>query len=178
MWWEQCAFICTSCHRSVGDKHVMMTTMAMLMMMVLRTEVRIQLHLLLQVLMVLEKLLLCTGWYYFFTGDNVTFNFTKKSVNRLKVEQYVHTVPTIGFNCERVRGTLGFLSLSLHLIFITIIISLTEPRYQNAHHHCSMTKFTWLLNADVSDCIAGKSRGLTFLVWDVGGQEKVGTVVF
>ena len=89
----------------------MMTTMAMLMMMVLRTEVRIQLHLLLQVLMVLEKLLLCTGWYYFFTGDNVTFNFTKKSVNRLKVEQYVHTVPTIGFNCERVRGTQGFLSL-------------------------------------------------------------------
>jgi len=44
---------------------------------------------------------------------------------RLKVEQYVNTVPTIGFNCERVRGTLG------------------------------------------------KSRGLTFLVWDVGGQEKV-----
>jgi len=44
---------------------------------------------------------------------------------RMKVEQYVHTVPTIGFNCERVRGSLG------------------------------------------------KSRGLTFLVWDVGGQEKV-----
>ena len=89
----------------------MMTTMAMLMMMVLRTEVRIQLHLLLQVLMVLEKLLLCTGWYYFFTCVNVPSNFTKNSVNRLKVEQYVHTVPTIGFNCERVRGTLGFLSL-------------------------------------------------------------------
>jgi len=34
-------------------------------------------------------------------------------------------VPTIGFNCERVRGTVG------------------------------------------------KSRGLTFLIWDVGGQEKV-----
>ena len=81
-------------------------------MMVLRTEVRIQLHLLLQVLMVLERLLLCTGWYYFFTCVNVTSNFTKKkSVNRLKVEQYVHTVPTIGFNCERVRGTQGFLSL-------------------------------------------------------------------
>ena len=25
--------------------------------------------------------------------------------------------------------------------------------------------------------VAGKSRGLTFLVWDVGGQEKVGTIV-
>lgn len=44
---------------------------------------------------------------------------------RMKLEQYVHTVPTIGFNCERVRGSLG------------------------------------------------KSRGLTFLVWDVGGQERV-----
>lgn len=44
---------------------------------------------------------------------------------RLKFDQYVNTVPTIGFNCERVRGTYG------------------------------------------------RSRGLTFLVWDVGGQEKV-----
>jgi ADP-ribosylation factor-like protein 4 len=44
---------------------------------------------------------------------------------RLKFDQYVSTVPTIGFNCERVRGT------------------------------------------------AGTSRGLTFLVWDVGGQEKL-----
>ena len=44
---------------------------------------------------------------------------------RLKFDQYVNTVPTIGFNCERVRGS------------------------------------------------TGRSRGLTFLVWDVGGQEKV-----
>jgi len=44
---------------------------------------------------------------------------------RLKFDQYVNTVPTIGFNCERVRGTVG------------------------------------------------RSRGLTFLIWDVGGQEKV-----
>ncbi len=44
---------------------------------------------------------------------------------RLKFDQYVSTVPTIGFNCERVRGT------------------------------------------------AGASRGLTFQVWDVGGQEKI-----
>merc|ERR1719315_266737 len=43
----------------------------------------------------------------------------------MKLEQYVHTVPTIGFNCERVRGSLG------------------------------------------------KSKGLTFLIWDVGGQEKI-----
>ena len=44
---------------------------------------------------------------------------------RLKFDQYVNTVPTIGFNCERVRG------------------------------------------------VTGRSKGLTFLVWDVGGQEKV-----
>ena len=44
---------------------------------------------------------------------------------RLKFDQYVNTVPTIGFNCERVRGSIG------------------------------------------------RSRGLTFLIWDVGGQEKV-----
>ena len=44
---------------------------------------------------------------------------------RLKFDQYVNTVPTIGFNCEKVRGTLG------------------------------------------------RTRGLTFLVWDVGGQEKI-----
>eukprot|EP00095_Tigriopus_kingsejongensis_P002716 snap_masked-scaffold809_size94238-processed-gene-0.12 protein:Tk02716 transcript:snap_masked-scaffold809_size94238-processed-gene-0.12-mRNA-1 annotation:"adp-ribosylation factor-like 4a" len=43
---------------------------------------------------------------------------------RLKFDQFVNTMPTIGFNCEKVRGSLG------------------------------------------------GSRGLTFLVWDVGGQEK------
>lgn len=44
---------------------------------------------------------------------------------RLKFDQYVNTVPTIGFNCEKVKGTVG------------------------------------------------RSRGLTFLLWDVGGQEKI-----
>merc|ERR1711994_761613 len=44
---------------------------------------------------------------------------------RLKFDHYMNTVPTVGFNCERVKGTVG------------------------------------------------RSRGLTFLVWDVGGQEKV-----
>ncbi|XP_059480339.1 ADP-ribosylation factor-like protein 4C [Neocloeon triangulifer] len=44
---------------------------------------------------------------------------------RLKFEQYINTVPTIGFNCEKVKGTLG------------------------------------------------RARGVTFLVWDVGGQEKL-----
>ena len=44
---------------------------------------------------------------------------------RLKFDQYMNTVPTVGFNCERVKGTLG------------------------------------------------KSKGLTFLIWDVGGQEKI-----
>ena len=44
---------------------------------------------------------------------------------RLKFDQYMNTVPTVGFNCERVKGTVG------------------------------------------------KSRGLTFLIWDVGGQEKI-----
>lgn len=44
---------------------------------------------------------------------------------RLKFDQYLNTVPTIGFNCERVRGALG------------------------------------------------KAKGVGFLVWDVGGQEKL-----
>ena len=37
----------------------------------------------------------------------------------------MNTVPTVGFNCERVKGTVG------------------------------------------------KSKGLTFLIWDVGGQERI-----
>lgn len=44
---------------------------------------------------------------------------------RLKFDQYLNTVPTIGFNCEKVRGTIG------------------------------------------------KAKGVNFLVWDVGGQEKL-----
>lgn len=44
---------------------------------------------------------------------------------RLKFDQYLNTVPTIGFNCEKVKGTLG------------------------------------------------RSKGQAFLVWDVGGQEKL-----
>ena len=44
---------------------------------------------------------------------------------RMKLDQYFNTVPTFGFNCERVKGTIG------------------------------------------------RSAGLTFLVWDVGGQEKI-----
>ena len=44
---------------------------------------------------------------------------------RLKFDDYISTVPTIGFNCERVRGTVG------------------------------------------------NSRGVTFIMWDVGGQDRV-----
>ncbi|XP_017072382.1 ADP-ribosylation factor-like protein 4A isoform X2 [Drosophila eugracilis] len=44
---------------------------------------------------------------------------------RLKFDQYLNTVPTIGFNCEKVQGTIG------------------------------------------------KAKGVNFLVWDVGGQEKL-----
>lgn len=44
---------------------------------------------------------------------------------RLKFDQYLNTVPTIGFNCEKVR------------------------------------------------CQSGKAKGINFLVWDVGGQEKL-----
>ncbi|XP_055372494.1 ADP-ribosylation factor-like protein 4A [Condylostylus longicornis] len=44
---------------------------------------------------------------------------------RLKFDQYLNTVPTIGFNCEKIRGTVG------------------------------------------------KAKGVQFLVWDVGGQEKL-----
>ena len=42
----------------------------------------------------------------------------------MKLDQFLNTVPTIGFNCERVKGSIG------------------------------------------------SSAGTTFLVWDVGGQEK------
>jgi len=44
---------------------------------------------------------------------------------RLKFDQYVNTVPTVGFNCEKVKGT------------------------------------------------TGKAKGVSFLIWDVGGQDKV-----
>lgn len=44
---------------------------------------------------------------------------------RLKFDQYLNTVPTIGFNCEKVKG------------------------------------------------MVGKAKGINFLVWDVGGQEKL-----
>ncbi|CAL1267986.1 unnamed protein product [Larinioides sclopetarius] len=44
---------------------------------------------------------------------------------RLKFDQYMNTVPTIGFNCEKIKGT------------------------------------------------TGKAKGTSFLVWDVGGQDKL-----
>ncbi|XP_037898826.1 ADP-ribosylation factor-like protein 4A isoform X1 [Glossina fuscipes] len=44
---------------------------------------------------------------------------------RLKFDQYLNTVPTIGFNCEKIQGT------------------------------------------------AGRAKGIHFLIWDVGGQEKL-----
>lgn len=44
---------------------------------------------------------------------------------RFKFDQYVNTVPTVGFNCEKVKGT------------------------------------------------TGKAKGVSFVIWDVGGQDKV-----
>jgi len=44
---------------------------------------------------------------------------------RLKLDHYVNTVPTIGFNCEKIKGT------------------------------------------------TGGTRGVSFVVWDVGGQDKL-----
>lgn len=44
---------------------------------------------------------------------------------RLKFDQYVNTVPTVGFNCEKVKGQ------------------------------------------------TGKAKGVSFMIWDVGGQDKV-----
>lgn len=44
---------------------------------------------------------------------------------RMKFDQYVDTVPTVGFNCEKVKGTVG------------------------------------------------KAKGVSFMIWDVGGQDKV-----
>lgn len=44
---------------------------------------------------------------------------------RYKFDQYVDTMPTVGFNCEKVKGT------------------------------------------------TGKAKGVSFMIWDVGGQDKV-----
>ncbi|XP_076323086.1 ADP-ribosylation factor-like protein 4A [Tachypleus tridentatus] len=44
---------------------------------------------------------------------------------RLKFDQYLNTVPTIGFNCEKIKGT------------------------------------------------TGKAKGTSFMIWDVGGQDKL-----
>ena len=44
---------------------------------------------------------------------------------RMKTDRYLNTAPTVGFNCERVKGSIG------------------------------------------------RSAGLLFLVWDVGGQEMI-----
>ena len=44
---------------------------------------------------------------------------------RLKFDQYCNTVPTVGFNCEKVKGH------------------------------------------------TGKAKGVSFMIWDVGGQDKV-----
>lgn len=44
---------------------------------------------------------------------------------RLKFDQYLNTVPTIGFNCEKIKGT------------------------------------------------TGKAKGTSFVIWDVGGQDKL-----
>ncbi|KAF6041293.1 hypothetical protein EB796_000455 [Bugula neritina] len=44
---------------------------------------------------------------------------------RMKLEQYMNTVPTIGFNCEKVKGHIG------------------------------------------------KSKGVSFTIWDIGGQDKL-----
>ena len=44
---------------------------------------------------------------------------------RLKFDQYVNTVPTVGFNCEKVKGQ------------------------------------------------SGKAKGVSFTIWDVGGQDKI-----
>ena len=41
---------------------------------------------------------------------------------RLKFDQYLNTVPTIGFNCEKVRGTLGKAKGRLQFIIFTVFI--------------------------------------------------------
>lgn len=35
---------------------------------------------------------------------------------RLKFDQYINTVPTIGFNCERIRGSIGKAKGELYII--------------------------------------------------------------
>lgn len=55
--------------------------------------------------------------FYFLRAITIFFFYT--------IDQYLNTVPTIGFNCEKIKGTLG------------------------------------------------RSKGVNFLMWDVGGQEKL-----
>lgn len=40
---------------------------------------------------------------------------------RLKFDQYLNTVPTIGFNCERIRGGIGKAKGKFHFTFYIII---------------------------------------------------------
>ena len=44
---------------------------------------------------------------------------------RLKFDQYLNTVPTIGFNCEKIKGTLGkckgMVKIYLYFKYFTII---------------------------------------------------------
>lgn len=65
---------------------------------------------------------------------------------RLKFDQYLNTVPTIGFNCEKV-----LICGNVYIFFANI----------------SYCKFLQVRGA------VGKAKGAQFLVWDVGGQEKL-----
>lgn len=63
---------------------------------------------------------------------------------RLKFDQYLNTVPTIGFNCEKVGW---FISMAYNILI-------------------------FLSRIQVHGTI-GRAKGVHFLVWDVGGQEKL-----
>lgn len=66
---------------------------------------------------------------------------------RLKFGQYISTLPTIGFNCEKVK--LNFEKAKVHYL---LIFSFTD-------------QFT--------DKFFSRQQGVSFTIWDIGGQDKL-----
>ena len=75
----------------------------------------------------------------------------------------------LGFNCERAQGSVersGEINLFKILILKNPVLKLFEMGFK--------VKYLYLgFNCERVRGSVGRSRGLTFLIWDVGGQEKV-----
>lgn len=69
---------------------------------------------------------------------------------RLKFDQYLNTVPTIGFNCERIRGGIGKAKGTSPVIFFTFQTdrsSLSNWRY-------SKTTRSWIFALSMANSLA------------------------